>query len=476
MHHGAIGTTAGPQRDRSQPFAAACLFADQRFRIVGLSFLGHCSQLVMNLSQALASVYARVPRGVHLGLGDVRRACERAGNPHLAYPVVHVAGTNGKGSVAAMTASVLRRSGYRVGLFTSPHLCRFAERIQIDSEPIADDALGDALGRAIDLGPPLSFFETAFLAAALAFRDAMVDVAVVEVGLGGRLDATNIVPRPLAAGVTRIALDHMDKLGESLEAIAREKAAIAKPGTPMVFGPMPFEVDAAVRTTARQCGATEFFGLGQELRVRSLGNHEIEIDLPDGRQSIAVRPMLAGEHQLDNAAVAAALCALAGRSLRNVDVHQIAEGIATTEWPARLETLSDGAGRVLLDVAHNPDGACSLARFLMEESRGRGVDPEQTALVFGAVADKHWIEMLTILAPTARHRFYVEPGGRKAAPTVEMAKLFAGASVGSVESALVAARRAVGRDGLVVVGGSVFLAGAARAGLLGLQRDPAVGL
>ena len=179
------------------------------------------------LVQALASIYFRVPRGVQLGLGDVMSACERADCPQQAFPVVHIGGTNGKGSVAAMVASVMRSAGYRTGLFTSPHLVRFAERIQIDSEPIARDPLVAALTQAIEIGPTLSFFETTFLAAMLAFRDARVDVAVLEVGLGGRLDATNVVERPLATAVTRVAFDHMDKLGPKIEQIALEKASIA---------------------------------------------------------------------------------------------------------------------------------------------------------------------------------------------------------------------------------------------------------
>ena len=197
------------------------------------------------LSRALHDLYARVPLGMRLGLDAMRAACTRAGNPELSFEVAHVAGTNGKGSTCAMVESMARAAGKKTGLYTSPHLCRFAERIRIDGEPISDETLADVLDRALDLGPELSFFEAATLAAFLAFRDANVDVAVVEVGIGGRLDATNVVARPRVTAITRVALDHMDRLGDTLESIAREKAGIAKPGVAMVLGPMAHNVRAA---------------------------------------------------------------------------------------------------------------------------------------------------------------------------------------------------------------------------------------
>ena len=143
--------------------------------------------------------------GMRLGLGPMLDACARAGHPESNLRVVHVAGTNGKGSVSAMVESIARSAGLRTGLYTSPHLSKFAERIRLDGEPIGDDTLSDALNRALEIGPDLSFFEVATLAAFLALHDARVDIAVLEVGLGGRLDATNVIPRPAAAAITRIA-------------------------------------------------------------------------------------------------------------------------------------------------------------------------------------------------------------------------------------------------------------------------------
>ncbi|HEY8079779.1 MAG TPA: Mur ligase family protein, partial [Labilithrix sp.] len=176
-----------------------------------------------DLASALTALYARVPLGMRLGLDAMHASCTHMRHPERAFEVVHVAGTNGKGSTSAMVEAIARAAGRRTGLYTSPHLCRFAERIRIDGEPIDDDALAATLSRALG-EEDLSFFETATLAAFLAFRERRVELAVVEVGIGGRLDATNVIPPPRCAAITRVALDHMDKLGDTLEAIAREKA------------------------------------------------------------------------------------------------------------------------------------------------------------------------------------------------------------------------------------------------------------
>jgi dihydrofolate synthase/folylpolyglutamate synthase len=431
---------------------------------------------VTPLARALGSIYSRVPRGVNLGLGPIAEACARAGSPERAFAAVHVGGTNGKGSVAAMVAAALGRCGLRVGLFTSPHLGRYAERIQVAGAPIGESRLVESLERAIEIGPGLTFFETTFLAAAIAFRAECVEVAVLEVGLGGRLDATNVVPGPLATAVTRVSLDHVDKLGSTLEAIAWEKASIAKPGVPMVLGPMPEEALGAARARSVELGASAVLALGQEVALDRDGDGTARVRVPGGWPGIALRPSLAGAHQLDNAAVAAALCALAAPGLEAVTGRAIEEGIAATRWPGRLERLHDGAGEVLIDCAHNPDGARALAAHLEAIGARDGRGPARTALVFGAVADKDWCGMLEAIGPGCAHRFFVEPGGRSPAPVDEMAHRFGGRAVESVAEALSRAREAVGAGGLVVVAGSIFLAGEVRAGLLGLVRDPPVAM
>jgi dihydrofolate synthase/folylpolyglutamate synthase len=379
---------------------------------------------------------------MRLGLGPMREACARSGDPQRAFAAVHVAGTNGKGSVSAMVESIARASGLRTGLYTSPHLCRFAERIRIDGEPIADDALAATLGRVLDVESELSFFEAATLTALQAFRDAAVDLAVVEVGIGGRLDATNVLPAPRAAAITRIALDHVDRLGPTLVAIAREKAGIAKPGLDIVLGPMAPDVRAAIDEVAQAHGATT-------------------TAIDDAAPALAVGAVgLPGEHQRNNARVAAILGARIGAS-----PEAIARGIAEVRWPARLERI----GRHLLDAAHNPDGAASLARYVT----ALGVPTERTTLIFGALADKDWRGTLDALAPLAEARVYVEPGmgGRAVASPATLAAVHPGVVAASVDEAL-----RLGRGELVIVAGSIGLVGEVRARLLSLPCDPPVAL
>ncbi len=395
-----------------------------------------------SLPRALSELYARIPLGMRLGLGPMRDACARFGHPEQALRTVHVAGTNGKGSVCAMVAEIARAQGLRAGLYTSPHLCRFAERIRIDGEPIDDDALADTLGRALGHAPDLSFFEAATLAALLAFRDAGVDLAILEVGMGGRLDATNVIPAPVAAGITRIALDHTERLGATRVEIAREKAGIAKPGLDLVLGPMPPDVRAAIDQVARAHGAT----------TSSI----------DGVPAPA-RVGLPGEHQKTNARVAAVLGARIGASPGAIEA-----GVANVRWPGRLERI----GEFLLDAAHNPDGAEALASHL----RALSLPPEHVTLVFGTLGDKDWAPMLDVLAPCARARIYVAPTGASRAPIEpeRMSERHPGVVVASVAEALELASAA--GSSLTVVAGSLVLVGQARALLLGLPRDPPVAL
>lgn len=420
------------------------------------------------LAELLARVYDRAPRGIELGLSRVRAACDSLGRPERRWGVLHVAGTNGKGSVAAMTSLALQNAGYRVGLFTSPHLSRFAERIRVDQAPVDDALLAFALRRALAFEPPLTFFEITFVAALVAFAEARVDCAVLEVGMGGRLDATNVVEHPAATGVTRVALDHTAVLGSTLAAIAFEKASIAKHGAPMVVGLMPAEARDEVVRVSRSRGASRVTVLGEDVLVARQGD-AMRVTLAWGEQRF--RPALAGTHQLENAAMAAAMCWAATPRLAVGPAH-VRDAVQRVCWPARLEKLQHEGVEVLIDAAHNPDGIASLVAHL----RAEPVAPERTALVFGAMKDKSWPEMLGCMAPLAAHRFYVEPAGRAPAPADEIRATADGVACGTVQQALDSACRAVGRSGRVVVCGSIFLAAEARSNLLGLPRDPPVAL
>jgi dihydrofolate synthase/folylpolyglutamate synthase len=391
------------------------------------------------LRAALESIYRRVPRGMRLGLEPMRAACARLGHPEDAFAAAHVAGTNGKGSVCAMLESIARAQGLRTGLYTSPHLCRFAERIRIEGEPIADDVLTELLELALRGAPDVSFFEAATLTALLAFRQANVDIAILEVGLGGRLDATNVLRTPRAAAITRIALDHTDLLGPTLIDIAREKAGIAKPGLDIILGTMPPDVRRAIDAVAHEHGATT-----------------------SSIEHVSPPPIvgLPGAHQIDNARIATALGRRLGASEGAIEL-----GLGNVRWPGRLEQV----GRHLIDCAHNSDGAQALASYV----RGLGISPDRTKLVFGALVDKDWVSMLAELAPLAAHRAFVAPraGARPAVAPQAMASLWPGETAATVERAL----EPRGAE-LVVVAGSILLAGQARAILLGLDTDPPVSL
>jgi dihydrofolate synthase/folylpolyglutamate synthase len=392
------------------------------------------------------------PRGVELGLSRMQAACSRFDHPEQRLQAVHVAGTNGKGSVCAMLAAMARASGRRVGMYTSPHLCRFNERIQVDGESVGHDVLAPILADVLERAQDLTFFEAATLTAFVAFAALKVDLAVVEVGLGGRLDATNVLPSPRATAITRIAIDHVDRLGHDIASIAREKAGIIKRGAPLVVGPLAADAARVIDDVARSAGVAALRALDSD-RIRSLVREH--------------PPALAGAHQIENAAVAAALAEIA-----EIDHRAVAEGLAAVRWPGRMETICTPDGDVLLDSAHNPDGTKALAA----ELHHRGRPSPSVALVFGTMADKNWTEMLAQLAPAADHRVYVAPEGRTPTDPAAMAAARSGTTAASVEAGISAARGLVGNSGLVVVTGSIFLVAAARAKLLGLERDPPVAL
>jgi dihydrofolate synthase/folylpolyglutamate synthase len=390
------------------------------------------------------------PLAMRFGLERMERALTALGRPERGLLVLHVAGTNGKGSTCAMAAEALRWAGHRVGLYTSPHLVRFHERIQVDGRPVTDGALAalvEEVRRACpwhdggDEGERLTYFEFATLLALLHFAREPVGVAVVEVGLGGRFDATNAVA-PLVTAVSRIGFDHVQLLGDTLGAIAREKAGIFKRGVPAVVaaGQEP-EALAALREEAERRGAPFHVA-------------EAAWDGP-----VALR----GPHQRQNAALAAAALRLLDRAGVPTGEAAIAAGIAETRWPGRLEEISG----VLLDGAHNPDGAAALAASLEALYPGRPVE-----LVFGVLADKDHRGMLSALGPRVRRLHLVAPDSPRARPPASYRDLARSLGPAVDEhrgcaEAVACARVAAGVDGLVAVAGSLYLVGEARRMLAG---------
>ena len=398
------------------------------------------------------------PLAIRFGLERMQRALDALAHPERAYDVLHVGGTNGKGSTCAMAAAALRAAGHRVGLYTSPHLVRFNERIEVDGVPIADAALAAAVAEIRRACPwheagaeedRLTYFEFATLLGFLHLAREGARVAVVEVGLGGRFDATNVVV-PRVAAVARIGLDHTQLLGDTVEQIAFEKAGIFKPGVPaVVHANQPPGALETLRSEALRRGAPFVVASG------------------DWAGPIA----LAGPHQRGNAGLAAAALRQLARAGLLVPEDAIARGIATARWPGRLEEV----GGVLLDGAHNPDGAAALAAALRVLHPGRPVE-----LVFGVLSDKDHAGMLSALAGAVRRVHVVAPATPRARPAGEVRALAASLGVdadahASTADAIACAQREAADGALVCVAGSLYLVGEARALLTGGAPPPAGG-
>lgn len=406
-------------------------------------------------AEVLKRLYSLGTRGRQLGLSRVQAVCDRLSNPERAFEAIHVAGTNGKGTVSAFLASMAAADGRKVGLYTSPHLVNYVERIRVDGTPIAQEHLAELLATVMDLGPDLTFFEVTTVAAFLAFREAKIDLAILEVGLGGRLDATNVVPPPKAVAITRIAFDHMAELGDTLAQIAFEKAGIIKSGSVVVLGKTHPEASAVIEQRVKEVGA----------RLVPLGSPE----------PISGKPLA-----YPRAAMLGSNLAVATTIAREIGIapEAMCRGIEATAWPGRNELLHrNGRELTLLDCAHNPDGAVTLSHMLDPGLLGEIESRREIALVFGALKTKNWKAMLRRLQQVAGHRVYVAPPiPERAVQPEEMRAILSGEVASSVAEALARARHLVGQYGVVVVAGSTYLVGAARALLLGLQPDPQIDL
>jgi dihydrofolate synthase/folylpolyglutamate synthase len=401
----------------------------------------------------LARLEAARTLGVSLGLERVERALQLLRHPERRFVSVQIAGTNGKGSAAAMTDAILREAGLRTGLFTSPHLSRFTERIRIDGQEIDGDRLALLDEAVVATGVPLTYFEISAMLAFAAMAEQHVDVGILETGLGGRLDATTAAA-PVATAITTVGLDHTDLLGSTLREIAGEKAGIARRGIPLYLGPLVPEADQEVTRVAAVVGAP----------IRRFGVHF----------SAPVTPMaLSGPHQKTNAALAVALAQEAARACRRaLPTAAVAAGLAHTTWPGRLEWVERD---VLLDCAHNADAAAALAAAL-PPARPR-------TLVISVVRGKDAAAIAAALAPRFDLVVATSSRSERALPPDELARIIAGSATGPVEiaaepsGALARARAFLASHGggPVVVAGSIFLVGDLRALLLGEPCDPVSG-
>lgn len=418
--------------------------------------------------EALRWLYGLESRGIKLGLDRVVRAAEVRRHPERGLRYVHVAGTNGKGSVATMVESVLRAAGYRTGQFASPHLQRYVERVRIGGRPISERETARRIEELRVDGrlPPLSFFEYTTLLAFEAFHDARCDIVVLEVGLGGRLDATNIVT-PEVSVITNISFEHQRILGDTLAKIAREKAGVLKPNVPCVVGARGTEVRRAIAARARSVGAPlrwidrdfESSWQGRSLSVRVGEQHWTNLRLG-----------LRGEYQGDNAACAlATLAELAERGFE-VSETDIRTGLRRAKWPGRLE-WHRGNPAFLFDAAHNASGCETLARYLDDlEFPGRVV------LLFGAMRGKDHRRMLAAFDGQVDRRVYAAPSVYRSEPPERLPKIRQGTVARSVRDAVARAKRAAGPNGLVVVAGSIFLVSDVRAVVKNVRTDPPIPL
>lgn len=384
----------------------------------------------MSYEEALKALEERQEQRIELGLERVREHLERLGRPDRAFRSLHVAGTNGKGSVCAILESVLRASGRRVGLYTSPHLREVRERIRVGGEDIPREAFARLLARALeaDPGSRLTYFELLTSVAFQWFAESACDAAVLETGLGGRLDATNVVESPAACAIVSIGLDHQQWLGDTIEKIAEEKAGIAKAGRPLIVGALPPEARAVVERVGREAGAKLIeAGPPQEC---------VAVDWPGGRQRLR-GPVgeawlsLLGSRQGENVALVRTMLAAAELP---VSPRAWQEGLAGVRWPARFEVRSLGDLTLIFDGAHNEPAARALADTFARSPWAA----KRVVWIIGMMKDKDAGAVLGVLAPHLKQVIALRGPGLRA--------MEAGALAEAVRRAAPAAKVLVAAD------------------------------
>ncbi len=367
---------------------------------------------VDDYEKAVEFLFSLQKVGIKFGLNRTENLLARLGNPHKTYPSVHIAGTNGKGSTAAILSAILYQHGFRVGLYTSPHLVRFTERFRIDEAEISRERIFEVFQKVMDVvdGDQLpTFFEAVTAMAFQLFAEESVHWAVVETGMGGRLDATNVL-EPDVCVITNVALDHQEFLGTTLSAVAREKAGIIKRATPVVTGARQPVVQSVLKTKCMRKDAP-LYRLGTHFRVRRNSAHRFHYHGIHHRWSNLPLNLI-GEHQHTNAALAlAALEVLESEGKLRLDPELVREGLQNVHWPGRLEVL-EYAPTVIVDGAHNPHGVESLRTTLNNHFHYKNLH-----LIMAVMADKNIREMFRRLLPLAKTAIFTRPRyGRAADP------------------------------------------------------------
>lgn len=420
------------------------------------------------LQTQLDRLAALSPGSDVLGLGRIGRLLDRLGNPHEDLPpVFHVAGTNGKGSTCAYLRACLEAAGHKVHVYTSPHLVRFNERIRLAGRLIEDQPLAVLLGEVLDANgdDEISFFEATTAAAFLAFSRTPADACVIEVGLGGRLDATNVVPSPAACGISQLGVDHQAFLGDTIEQIAAEKAGIAKPGVPIIMSRYAERVQKVVSEEVKSRGGAQVIrGVAWDAAV-----YEGHLHYRDGKGLLELPlPRLPGQHQADNAALAVAM--LRHQSEVAVPAAALRAGLGWTEWPARMQRLAPGplsdllpkGSELWLDGGHNP----AAARVIADTLRELVHDDAPLLMVLGMLANKDAAGFLKPFAGLLTAVYPVPVPGHDHHSPQELARAAKAHRISAVPSAdgadaLKRIARAADneRPPIVLIAGSLYLAG-----------------
>jgi dihydrofolate synthase/folylpolyglutamate synthase len=411
--------------------------------------------------------------GMIFGLTQEERILNAIGNPHREIQAIHIGGTNGKGSTAAMMGSILQKEGYRVGLYTSPHLSRFTERIKVNGKEIEDEEVAALTGwmrkeiETAGITPPFTFFDFTTAMALYHFKEKLVDLAILEVGLGGRLDSTNVID-PLISVITNIAKDHEAYLGKSILKIAREKAGIIKKGRPLITAATQPSVLRLFSKICEEMGSP-YYRVGKEfryLRAEDGGFHYEGLD----RKLWGVRLNLKGFHQVMNATTALGSMEVLEDLGYRVSTEAMINGLKEVDWPGRLEMVSSSP-KVILDGAHNPAGALALKECLEKEFQYHHL-----ILLIGIMKDKDIQPMLHLLAPLADHIILTKPHTDRAAPPSVLKKALGenGKKAEITEDFKEAIKRGLlltqGED-LLCITGSLYTVGEAR-DYFHPQREP----
>ena len=425
----------------------------------------------MPYQDELSYLYSLQQFGIKLGLSNIKELCAILDNPQDKIKTIHVGGTNGKGSTAAIISSILNKAGYKVGLYTSPHLIDFTERIRINNVPVSEERVSCLVRHIRDcmedkvLMP--TFFEFTTALAMLDFAEESVDIAVMEVGMGGRLDATNII-KPLVSVITNVEYDHTEHLGPLLKDIAKEKCGIIKRGVPLVTSEIKGDILSLIENYAGDNGTPAYvYGRDFHTDPVELTRHYSRFNY-NGLiwKGLLLETILAGRHQVFNTGAALFTVELLANTGFNVTESHIKEGVKGVSWPGRLETLA-GPPPVLLDGAHNHAASIALREFISDVIMKKE-DVGKTVLIFGVLRDKDAHSMIGELIPHISEIIITRPDTERGLPVEELRQIVEGYSVkpyvtNTVSDALSVAYDITSSSDVIIVTGSLYLVGEARA-------------